>query len=196
MISISLTWLILVAFPFVLQAVALGIDEFVFHHRRGLPRWERIGHPLDTLSVLLVSGIAYFATFSNSNLQFFAVLSLMSCLFVTKDEWVHSRLCDAREQWLHGVLFVCHPLVFVSTAFLWCWRDRPDLLSLGGDQQNIAALAVQGQFFLLSFFLAYQVIYWNIFRQNQTVSDSNAKLMPREMRSESVDPQSCASEIG
>jgi len=28
----------------------MGVDEFYFHRRRGLPRWERLAHPLDTMT--------------------------------------------------------------------------------------------------------------------------------------------------
>jgi 2-polyprenyl-6-hydroxyphenyl methylase / 3-demethylubiquinone-9 3-methyltransferase len=42
-----LGWLVV---PLGLQALAMAVDEAYFHRRRGLPRWERIGHPLDTLT--------------------------------------------------------------------------------------------------------------------------------------------------
>src|SRR5262245_62756094 len=38
--------------PFILQTFCMAVDEFYFHRRRGLPRWERLGHPLDTLAAL------------------------------------------------------------------------------------------------------------------------------------------------
>ncbi len=39
--------------PFLIQTLVIGLDEFHFHLKRGLPKWERIGHPIDTLSVVL-----------------------------------------------------------------------------------------------------------------------------------------------
>src|SRR5262245_66006812 len=39
-------------FFFPLQMIFIAVDEIHFHRRRGLPRWERLGHPLDTLTVL------------------------------------------------------------------------------------------------------------------------------------------------
>ena len=39
--------------PIVLQGVIMVVDEGWFHRTRGLPRWERIGHPLDTLTIVL-----------------------------------------------------------------------------------------------------------------------------------------------
>ena len=38
--------------PFAVQGLAILVDEFWFHHRRGLPRWERLGHPIDTLPLI------------------------------------------------------------------------------------------------------------------------------------------------
>lgn len=187
-------YLVLAAVPIALQGLALAVDEFVFHLRRGLPRWECIGHPLDTLTVLSVCGIAHFLPFNQNHFIVFLVASLLSCLFVTKDEWVHARLCDAREQWLHSVLFVCHPMVFVSIAFLWVWRDSPHIFTLNGLRVPLVATALWLQFLVLSLFLAYQIIYWNVVRR--PVSASDAKLMPQARKSESADPQPFASEIG
>ena len=39
--------------PFGLQMFCMAFDELYFHRRRGLPQWERIGHPLDTLTVVI-----------------------------------------------------------------------------------------------------------------------------------------------
>jgi len=39
--------------PFGVQAFLIILDEYVFHIKRALPKWERIGHPLDTLSVVV-----------------------------------------------------------------------------------------------------------------------------------------------
>ncbi|HWU42647.1 MAG TPA: hypothetical protein VN132_04380, partial [Bdellovibrio sp.] len=44
----------------ILQGSIMLIDEFFFHHKRGLPRWERIGHPLDTITVLTCLLFLYF----------------------------------------------------------------------------------------------------------------------------------------
>ncbi|MEY3902650.1 MAG: hypothetical protein RL189_1956 [Pseudomonadota bacterium] len=184
----------LAAVPIVLQGLALAFDEFVFHYRRGLPRWERIGHPLDTLTVLGVCSVAHFLPLNHGNFLIFLVASFLSCLFVTKDEWVHAKLCDAREQWLHGVLFICHPLVFVSIAFFWVWRDAPHIFALNALRVPLVATGLWAQVVVLCLFLTYQLIYWNFVRP--PVSDPNAKSMPPATKSESADPRSYASEIG
>lgn len=157
-------WIALAMVPFVIQALALMVDEFILHYQRGLPRWERIGHPLDTLTVLLVSSLPLFKTFSEGALLGFIVAGIASSFFVTKDEWVHSRACSGFEHWLHAVLFICHPMTFVSAGFFWLLRDRPDLLLAHSEQSATARMLIQGQFFLLAGFLTYQVIYWNFVR--------------------------------
>jgi len=182
------------ALPWILQGIALIVDECVFHWRRGLPRWECIGHPLDTLSVLVVVGFVSTMPLTASHFWIFILLSAFSCIFVTKDEWVHAELCDAREHWLHSILFVCHPLVFVSLAFLWCWRDSPSLLGLDALAAPSIAVAIQGQSVVLAIFMLYQIIYWNFVRPRAFVS--TAKWRPPVKQSESVDPQPSSSAIG
>ncbi len=79
-------------------------------------------------------------------MRVFAGLALVSCLLVTKDEFVHSKYCTAAEQWLHAVLFVMHPIVMASIALLWIRQALPILLIQ-------AALTFA--------FGLYQVLCWN-----------------------------------
>lgn len=137
--------------PIVLQGVAMVIDEGWFHRARGLPRWERIGHPLDTLT-LVACLVWLLATdpLSNVGLPGYVALAVFSTLFVTKDEGVHARLCTGGEQWLHAVLFVLHPIVLAALGYLW-WLGEGGLLV--------------GQLGLTVAFMMYQVIYWNVERR-------------------------------
>jgi hypothetical protein len=183
----------LLAVPFVIQALALSFDEFVCHRRRGLPRWECIGHPLDTASVFLPVAVVIFRPLDLLSFIVFCLAALFSCLFVTKDEWVHARECNAVEHWLHSVLFVCHPLVFVSTGVLWSWRDVPHVFGLDPQWNSVAQNAIFMQFSVLILFCLYQIIYWNIVRR--PISGSASKWTLQETKSESVGPQSFASEI-
>jgi hypothetical protein len=132
---------------FGVQAALMVVDEFYFHHRRRLPRWERIGHPLDTLSVLACYAMALAFSPSDGAVGCYAALAVFSCLFVTKDEFVHAKLCDPAEHWLHAVLFLMHPVVLTLAAFLWV---------SGGHR---ALLAFQGLLTLT--FGVYQTVYWN-----------------------------------
>src|SRR5215211_458148 len=94
--------------PFALQMLCMAFDEFYFHWRRTLPRWERLGHPLDTLTVLISWVFILVVEPSAISIAIFIALGLVSCLFVTKDEWIHTRMCDGGENWLHAVLFILH----------------------------------------------------------------------------------------
>ncbi|MGH9889303.1 MAG: hypothetical protein ACREBE_27460, partial [bacterium] len=114
--------------PIVLQGVAMVVDEGWFHRTRGLPRWERIGHPLDTLTIVLcLAWLLATSPQSSAALPVYIGLAIFSTLFVTKDEGVHARLCSGGEQWLHAVLFVLHPIVLAAFAYLW-WTGAVGLL--------------------------------------------------------------------
>jgi hypothetical protein len=123
------------------------VDEIHFHRQRGLPRWERIGHPIDTLSVLVCYSVALTARPSAVALALYAGLATLSCVLITKDEFVHSRRCVPGEQWLHSLLFVLHPIVLGAAALLWF-------------RHKTAILAVQSALTLA--FGCYQLLYWNL----------------------------------
>ncbi|HEX4335137.1 MAG TPA: hypothetical protein VH062_04445 [Polyangiaceae bacterium] len=135
--------------PAAVQAAAMLVDEGWFHQRRPLPRWERIGHPLDTLTTVACYGwLAVARPGAVADLRIYVALALFSCLFITKDEFVHARLCQPGETWLHAVLFVMHPVVFLAFGALW-WS--------GASHVFVAA-----QFVLSISFAIYQVVYWNL----------------------------------
>ena len=83
------------------------VDEGVFHRRRELPRWERVGHPLDTLTIALCLGWLLIATpRSDAGIGVYVTLAIGSTLFVTKRTKVSTRSAAApASTWLHAVLF-------------------------------------------------------------------------------------------
>ncbi len=133
--------------PFLFQGAAMIFDEFYFHRQRGLPLWERIGHPLDTLTVLACYLFLVFCPVSITNINIYIGLCAFSCLFITKDEFIHTEKCDAKENWLHSVLFILHPITFMSAGFIWAWGLSPTFLLV--------------QPFVIAAFLLYQIIYWS-----------------------------------
>jgi hypothetical protein len=139
--------------PFVIQALAILFDEFHFHHKRGLPKWERIGHPIDTLSLVACLTYVMMAPFTSKSLIIYICLATLSCLLVTKDEWVHKEHCEGKEQWLHALLFLNHPLVLISTGLIW-WKGGAFTFFL--IQASFAAL-----------FCVYQFVYWNFLCPNK-----------------------------
>ena len=173
--SLQLLQFLFVLLPVFLQGLALVFDEFYFHHKRGLPRWECWGHPLDTIVTLSALSLPLFLEFTESNLLIYAFCALFSCLFVTKDEWVHAQHCGGSENWLHAILFLMHPLVFVSFGYLW-WQagsersiitlEFPTLLS-GSEASTIAfsfGAFLRGQIGVMALFAVYQIAYWNFVR--------------------------------
>jgi hypothetical protein len=139
-----MTW---AALPLALQALCMLVDELYFHRARGLPRWERIGHPIDTLSVLLCYGLALSLAPTFSNVPWYVAAASASCLLITKDELVHAEHCRPIEQWLHAVLFILHPIVLGVGALFWLTEERT-LLWLS--------------FCLTAAFGGYQALYWNV----------------------------------
>lgn len=147
---------VLIILPIALQAFAMAVDEGWCHRRRGLPRWERIGHPLDTLSIVVCLAWLVVAPHSEHSLWIYGGLAAFSTLFVTKDEPVHSRLCGGGEQWLHAILFVLHPVVLAVFALSW-WRGQATLLMI-----SLGATTI---------FAFYQVFYWNVVRSTRTINN-------------------------
>ena len=137
----------LLIIPFFLQGGAMFVDEFYFHHKRGLPRWEKIGHPLDTITVLTCYLFLLFSSVSETKIILYSALALFSCLFVTKDEFVHAKECSPGEQWLHALLFILHPIILGLACWMWFHQTERYFLI--------------GQSLITAFFLFYQIIYWS-----------------------------------
>ena len=144
--------------PFVLQAAAMFFDEFYFHRKRGLPLWERIGHPLDTLSVVFCYAFLSFRLPTDFNLKVYIGLCAFSCLLITKDEFIHTEVCEASENWLHSVLFVLHPISFLSAGIIWMQNHNPNLILL--------------QPVFIFFFMIYQIIYWSFYGKHSDTAKS------------------------
>ena len=104
---------------FFIQGLAMFFDEFYFHRKRGLPLWEKLGHPLDSLSVICCYVFLFFYEYSEAHLWIYIGLSVFSSLLITKDEFVHTSKCEASENWLHALLFVIHPVTLFVAGILW-----------------------------------------------------------------------------
>ncbi|RYZ38904.1 MAG: hypothetical protein EOO71_22100 [Myxococcaceae bacterium] len=155
----------LLLLPLALQALLTFLDEFVHHRRRGLGRWERWGHPLDTLSVLACWAYAARTEFSLARLPVFVGLCVFSCLFVTKDEFVHQRECAPGETWLHALLFILHPVSLGTAGLLWYLRDTPQVpwaVLLAPWDGSAWTVVLNAQCALLSTFFVYQFAFWSL----------------------------------
>jgi hypothetical protein len=99
----------LLLLPLIVQAIAIFVDEFYFHFAPGQPRWERIGHPLDTFTVLAPVLWLMVSAPSERNLIIYTLAAVFSCPFVIKDELVHADRCVPAERVNHAALFITHP---------------------------------------------------------------------------------------
>ena len=109
--------------PFFLQGGAMFADEFYFHRKRGLHRWERIGHPLDTITVLLCYLYLLFSPVTQENIYIYGGLAIFSWLFVTKDEFVHAR--SALLQNTGYMLFFLFFILLFSASRAGCGSVNP-----------------------------------------------------------------------
>ena len=136
--------------PALLQMVAMFFDELVFHRKRGLPQWERLGHPLDTLTAIAAyAWLVVMPPSSPHGISVYIALCAFSCLFITKDEFVHARVCEPTETWLHAVLFVLHPIVFLAFGVIWYF--------------GLAPWVVKVELWLTLGLLFHQLVYWSPF---------------------------------
>jgi hypothetical protein len=139
--------------PMALQVAVFSVDELHYHRRRGLPAWERWGHPVDALGLAACVAATLVGPISPGALDLYVVLCILSSLLITKDEWVHAKICPGGEHWLHALLFLVHPLVLISLGVLWA-RDE--------------ARAARGLFLAAVIACAiYQTIYWNVVRGSE-----------------------------
>ena len=160
----------LLLLPLAVQGLAILVDEFHFHFARGLPRRDlpvapRIGHPLDTFTVLAPILWLVFSVPSERNLIVYIVAAAFSCFFVTKDEFVHADLCPPAEHLNHAVLFVAHPLVFAALALLWPLYHAPAgaVAWLEHFRGLESALPIQAA--AMALYMIYQTVYWNLIRK-------------------------------
>jgi hypothetical protein len=162
----------LALFPFALQTLAMIFDEGYFHVRRGLPQWERIGHPIDTCSVLVCMGFVLFAPFSSSALAIYIGLAAFSSILVTKDEFVHKDHCPASENWLHALLFTLHPITLTCAGFIWPVVQGVEVtpwIARWLDNKEALYLFLRIQFGAMIAFAVYQIVFWNIIWKDKPV---------------------------
>lgn len=135
-------------------------DEFYFHWRREVPKFERIGHPIDTFSVLICYFCIAFLEMNYRNFIVYIIFSVLSCLCVVKDEAIHKKYCSVHEQFLHALLFILHPIILF--ALLICWPSvQSSQFGLFVFQSEFLYKFFYIQLTVSCLFFLYQVIYWN-----------------------------------
>ena len=128
-----MVWLLLL--PFVLNAIVLSFDELYYHRKRGLPKWERVGHPIDVIALLLCWLWMAARPFNDTNLLVYVFLSAFACFLSTKDEWIHAELCEPGEQWIHSMMFILNPVVLFCGGIIWGMNPGPNATNLSNWQE-------------------------------------------------------------
>jgi CDP-diglyceride synthetase len=128
-----------------LQGLLLGYDEIVLHRQREMPKWERWGHPIDSFFFLLPILLAALWREQLSG-GLYIGLAILSCLVITKDEWIHVGRVGALESTLHAFLFLLHPVTLYWGYQCWLDKNFPLLQLAAGIQMAVLAL---------------QAVYWN-----------------------------------
>jgi hypothetical protein len=129
-----------------IQGMLLVYDELVLHRQRGLPRWERMGHPVDAFCFSLPIGFAACRGAETSPNVYFG-LSLLSSLVILKDEWVHVGRIGGLEATVHAALFVIHPVTLMTA-----WELAKTGQTFGLLLAWVALLGV----------VLFQGVYWNL----------------------------------
>lgn len=137
--------------PFLLQGLAMGVDELGFHRRRAVVRREWAGHVLDTAVFLACLACPVLLPPTAGHLLQYAGLGAASCLLITKDEFSHHVGCTGGEHWIHALLFILHPIVLVVTAGLWIGSAQAPPLPAAAGLLRLQAL-------LVAAFLALQAV--------------------------------------
>jgi hypothetical protein len=162
----------LIFVPFIVQAVVILLDEYVYHLKRGLPKWERIGHPLDTLSVIGCFIFVLLVPYEASMIKYYVMTAVFSALLITKDEFVHKHHCPASEQWLHSILFVNHSVLLTAMGLMWPKVHGQEVFSWLPEAEMLRPfLWIQMAF--ASLFCLYQIVYWNFIYKGVVAHESH-----------------------
>lgn len=142
-----------------LQGLLLAYDEIVLHRAREMPVWERWGHPMDTFFFALPFLASSFGRVWMTP-SMYICLAILSSLVILKDEWVHTGRISAQESFLHGCLFLLHPVTLY-------WGYENYIL------QHTAILAVVAT--MLVAVLCLQILFWNIYEPRMTANRIRTK---------------------
>jgi hypothetical protein len=145
--------LILLCISMALQGLIMAVDEFIFHRRRGLPAFERWGHVADTSLFLLALVVPALTTPTSIWLGVYSFLAIASCLFITKDEWIHASTCSGAEQWCHAMLFVLHGPILLLAGLVWFLQPQHPILKMLPPIVLMWGL--------------YQHLYWNVYHERK-----------------------------
>jgi hypothetical protein len=147
----------LLLLPLVEQGLDILVDEFYFQFARGLPRWEHLGRPLDTFTVLAPILWQGFSLQSQGNLMVYVVPP-------------HSRACSSSRMNSYIPMFALRPSTSMpcsSSCIHWflpllllCHAPAGAIVWLEQVLGRASALPIQAA--ILALYMIYQAVYWNL----------------------------------
>jgi O-antigen/teichoic acid export membrane protein len=143
------------------HGMIMCLDEFYFHHKRKLPKWERLGHPVDTLFFFSCFLIVLFFPMTKLTVILFFILSFISSLIIVKDEFIHAKCCCIKENYLHALLFVFHPILLIILFLSWSSFTNSYFSGLENFNSIIVKNIIYFQFVTTVLFFIYQIVFWN-----------------------------------
>lgn len=130
------------------QALVMIFDEFFYHRRRGLEKFERWGHVADTTLFFAAITLPILLVPHAFNIGVYIFFAASSAIITTKDEWIHARFCTGGEQWCHSILFLLHGAILVALGILWTIDPSSSVLRLLPLPVGLWGI--------------YQFFYWNV----------------------------------
>lgn len=158
------------------HSILMIFDEFFFHRKRILPKWERIGHPIDTVFILLCFLVVICLPMTKLSIILYFSLSVLSCFIIVKDESIHLKYCGKYEQYLHALLFILHPILLIILFFSWSSFTKSYFSDMDYFNSPLLKNIIYFQFISATLFLSYQILFWNFFFKDiEYVSKGNNK---------------------
>jgi hypothetical protein len=111
---------------FAVYGLILFIDEFAFHRRKGLA--ERRSQALDTFWMAACAGVVSFVEYGDMPRLVFGGLSLISMIWMTRNQFEHARHATPGEHYLHSLQFVLHPILLITLMAVWQFIDGAGLV--------------------------------------------------------------------
>lgn len=150
-----ITWTTAAPLLWVTHGCITMYDELFLHRKRGLTLYEARLHWIDTALVVFVQALAVFCEPTGFTMTLYLLAAILSCLSITKEEWLHREVCSGSEHWLHAMMFMLHPLSLLAAGITWQRLDRP-LIHLADWRLNVLLVYTAGT----AIFLVYEMFYW------------------------------------
>jgi hypothetical protein len=138
-----------------LHAALYGVDEYIYHRKRGLCPVEFINALFDGILFLIPLVIAIFTSHSYWLDKIYIALAVLSIFSIIKNERFYHELC-VTERMIHAALYVLHPLILYAFYHSWKWNFFDKYYYFWLVQLLYVAFGTKT--------VTYHIIYWKFIR--------------------------------